>query len=345
MSHDLEIINGEAQAMYERVAWHALGTVVGANFGWDDAIAAGLTITLPVTKVPLGSLLSTLPVGDGFEGPTLHAQPDEYASVRSDGLVLKAGTGEQHTIFPAVDGYAFGQCVREEAQSIDGVRADLKSLGTIDLGRKWFMTFDLGEFHIGDYAVRDYISVNGSYDSSWPLQLLSSPVIEVCANTIAAARAAGVQHYRFKHTSGVFNRVEQAKIALARHAENRKLMKELGETLLTRAVLPSEYNRIVNTLFPIGDDTQTKTRNVNEDAIEKVSTLYKAQVGPQVVSASGNAWALVQAVNTYENWGTPVRNTKGNTESQTRALRQIEAVNSGRQPLTDKAFELVGALN
>lgn len=344
MSHELEVIDGMAQAMFERVAWHKLGTVVGENFGWEDAITQGLTITLPVTKVPLQSILTAFPYGDDIEGPSLKAQDDEYASVRADGLVLKAGTGQQHTIFPAVEGYAFGQAVREEVREVEGIRADLKSLGTIDNGRKWFMTFDLGEFHIGEYAVRDYISVNGSYDSSWPLQLLSSPIVEVCANTIAAAKAAGVQHYRFKHTSGVFNRVEQAKVALARHAENRKLMKELGETLLSRPVSPPEYNRLMNSLFPIDDDTKTRARNVNEDAIEKVSTLYKAQVGPQVVSHAGNAWAFVQAVNTYENWGTPVKTHGGNTESQTRALRQIEALNSGKQALTDKAFELVGAL-
>jgi hypothetical protein len=340
MSHDLEIKDGMAQAMFERVAWHQLGTVVGENFGWEDAIAAGLTITLPVEKVPMQDLLTAVPLGDSLDGPTLRAQSDEYASVRADGTVLKCGTGEQHTIFHAADGYAFGQAVREQVQEVEGVRADLKSLGTIDRGRKWFMTFDLGEFHIGDYAVRDYVSVNGSYDCSWLLSLLSSPIIEVCANTVAAARAAGVTHYRFKHTSGIKDRVEEAKRALARHAINRTALKQLGETLLARPVTPSEYGKLVNAIFPV-DDVPTRTQNVNTELRDKVDTLYKAQVGPQVVANTGNAWAFVQAVNTVENWATPVRNTKGNSESQTRALRQIDALVTGKQPLTDKAFELL----
>ena len=44
MSHDLEFVDGFAQAMFDRVAWHRLGTVVDRTFGWEDAIAANLTI-------------------------------------------------------------------------------------------------------------------------------------------------------------------------------------------------------------------------------------------------------------------------------------------------------------
>lgn len=340
MSHELEFIDGFAQAMFERVAWHRLGTVVDRTFGWDDAIAANLSITFGVDKVPLQELLSSLPYGQSFDGPGLKAQTDDYCAVRSDGLVIASGLGEQWTPFPAVEGYAFGQAIREQAE-VDGIRADLKSLGTIQDGRKWFMTFDLGEFNIGEYAVRDYLSVNGSYDSSWPLQVLSSPTIEVCANTIAAAQAAGVKHYRFKHTSGIFNRVEEAKRALIGHAQNRAVFKALGETLLTRAVTPLEYGQLCNALFPTNEDVPVKTRNANEDAREKVTALYKATSGPQVVAESGNAWAFVQAVNTYENWGSPIRKTGNRSESDVRALRQIEALTSGKQALTDKAFALV----
>jgi len=342
MSHELEFVDGFAQAMFERVAWHRLGTVVDRTFSWADAVAANLTITFPVTKVPLSAVLSSLPVGDDLDGPSLRAQESDYVAVRSDGLIVASGLGEQWTAFPAVEGYAFGQVIRDQAEST-GVQCDLKSLGTIQEGRKWFMTFDLGEFSIGDYAVRDYLSVNGSYDSSWPLQVLSSPTIEVCANTIAAAQAAGVKHYRFKHTSGIFDRVEQAKRALVGHAQNRAVFKALGETLLTRAVTPLEYGQLCNALFPTTDDVPVKTRNVNEDAREKVTALYKATSGPTVVADSGNAWAFVQAVNTYENWGAPIRKTGGYGEDTTRALRQVDALTSGKQALTDQAFALVTA--
>jgi phage/plasmid-like protein (TIGR03299 family) len=334
---DLEVIDGQAQAMFAQPAWHQLGNVVGDNFGWLEAVAAGLTITLPVEKRALGELLSS---AVRINGNTLKAHDDEHAMVRSDGQVLKAGGGAQVTVFHAEEGYNFGQCIREQAQ-VDGIAADLRSLGTIDKGRKWFMTFDLGKFQIGEYDITDYLSVNGSYDSSWPLQVLSSPIVEVCANTVAMAKRAGITHYRFKHTSGIFDRVEEAKRALIAHKANREAFQKLGNELLEVKVSPQRYAAIVGALFPVNDDVPTKTRNVNAEATQKVAALYTGEVGPNVVQGvEGTGWAVVQAVNTYENWGSPIRKT-GYGEATTRALRQVEALNSGKQPLTNDAIELV----
>jgi hypothetical protein len=284
-----------------------------------------------------------LPTGDDLSGPTLRAQSDDYAAVRSDGLIIATGLGEQWTPFHASQGYAFGQCIREQADE-NGLQADLLSLGTLYGGRRWFLTYDLGSFNIGEYSVRDYLSINGSYDSSWPLQVLSSPIIEVCANTVAAAKHFGTTHYRYKHTSGIFDRVEEAKRALGRHRANAEAFKAVGERLLATPVTPVQYSNLVDALFPTDDDVPVKTKNSNDTAIQKVSELYKAQVGSNVVSESGNAWAFVQAVNTYENWGSPIRKTAGRSEAETRALRQIEQLNDGKQKLTATALDLVGAI-
>jgi phage/plasmid-like protein (TIGR03299 family) len=337
---DLELIDGAGQAMFREPAWHRLGTVVGDNFGWAEAVAANLSVTFGVEKVAISELISTLNPFD-INGPDLRAQDDEYATVRSDGLILQTGLGQQHTVFHASEGYAFGQCIREQGEK-QGIKSDLRSLGTIDRGRKWFMTFDLGTFQIGDYDVNDYMSVNGSYDSSWKLGVLSSEIVQVCANTIALSKRFGVTHYGFKHTSGIFDRVEEAKKAIARHAANRAAFQALGDQLVETRVSAQRYANIVEALFPVNDDVPTKTRNVNSDAQSKVRALYLGEVGPNVVQGvEGTGWAVVQAVNTYENWGTPIRKTAGRGEATTRALRQVEAVVDGKQPLTDQALELV----
>lgn len=337
MTAELEIIDDEAQVMLAKSAWHRLGTVVGKAFGWADAVAQDLSITFPVYKVPLLDVLTPLPT---TEGTTLRAQDDEYVAVRADGLVIASGLGEQWTPFHASEGYAFGEAIRGEAS--ESANVNLLSLGTLYNGRVWFMTFDLGDFFIGDYQVRDYMVASGSYDSSRPLGVNSGPTLVVCANTLAASDF-GMKHYRFKHTSGIFNRVEQAKRALGTHNANRDALKAIGENLLGTPVSGKQYSDLVKALFPIDDDTIAKTRNVHESARETVTQLYR---NSPYVSSSDNGFAVVQAVNTYENWAAPVRNTKGRNESDTRSFRQAEAVLSGGgQPLTNKAIELVGALN
>lgn len=338
MSHE---IHEEDGGMFKDTPWHRLGRVVGKAFGWADALAEDLPITRPVHKVPVGDILTPIA---SVEGVSLRAQENDYASVRSDGLVIATGLGEQWTPFHASEGYAFGQAIREAADE-DGIQCDLESLGTLYNGRKWFMTFGLGDFYVGDYKINDYLSVNGSYDSSWPLTALTSPTIEVCANTVAAAFHGGVKHYRFKHTSGIFNRVEEAKRAITAHNANRQALIALGEKLLTQPLTPSEYGRMVRALFPIEDDTPTRTKNVNEEAIELVTKLYKGIGGGQsVVDSPGNGWSFVQAVNTYEIHGQPIRKTHGDDEAINRAFRQIEQLQAGKQPLTERAADLVLAL-
>ncbi len=103
-------------------------------------------------------------------------------------------------------------------------------------------------------------------------------------------------------------------------------------------------------MFPVDDDTTARVANVNNEAIEVVGTFYKAQNGGQaVVDSPGNGWSFVQAVNTYENWAQPVRKTKAQngtvrSETITRALRQVEQLQASKQPLTERAAELILAL-
>jgi phage/plasmid-like protein (TIGR03299 family) len=336
MSAELEYVGDVAQVMLERDAWHRAGIVVGEKFSWADAVAQDLAITFPVYKVALEDVLTPLPTTDG---QTLRAQSDDHVAVRSDGLVVASGLGAQWTPFHASEGYAFGEAIRDEAS--DQVNANLLSLGTLYNGRVWFMTFDLGDFYIGEYQVRDYLVASGSYDSSRPLSVNSGPTLVVCANTLAASDF-GMKHFRFKHTSGIFDRVKQAKKALGIHNANRDILKTKGETLLSTPVSGSQYSTLVKAMFPIEDDTIAKTRNVHEAARATVTELYR---NSPYVSGADNGFAFVQAVNTYENWAVPVRMTKGRNEADTRTARQIEAVFGGGQPLTNRAIELVGALN
>ena len=83
------------------------------------------------------------------------------------------------------------------------------------------------------YAIKDYLSVNGSFDSSWKLSVISSPIVEVCATPSPAAKATGTSHFTFKHTSGITpDRVEAAKAALIKHRAIREAFQAKGESLL-----------------------------------------------------------------------------------------------------------------
>lgn len=330
MSHQLENIDGNAQVMLDRVAWHRLGTVRPGGFSWADAEAEGLAATRRVQKVPMSELI----FGITADGAALVAPEREYAAVREDGKVLATGLGEQWTPFQVQDAAEFGEVLREQAG------ANLVSIGTIYDGRKWFLTFDLGEFSIGDYKVSDYLSLNGSFDSTWTFRSITSPIIQVCANTVAMAKAMGTTHYSFKHTSRIYDRVEEAKRALRLHRASMAAFAAAANGLVTKSVTSKVYTDLLDALFPVdADSVAARTRNVNDAARESVTALFKGAGG--LVADSGSAWDVVQAVNTYENWGRPIRG--GNTPDN-RALQQLNALVDGDQPLTSQAYGILQAV-
>ena len=71
-----------------------------------------------------------------------------------------------------------------------------------------------------------------------------------------------------------------------------------------------------------------------------MTALYKGAGG--MVDETGNAWSVLQAVNTWENWGAPVRKTQGRSEQETRALRQVDQLVTNSQPYTEHALNLFG---
>jgi phage/plasmid-like protein (TIGR03299 family) len=331
MSDNIEILDGKGQYMGRQAAWHRLGEVTGEDFTWADLLAADISVTKRVDKVPLSDLVILCTV----------AGDDQFGIVREDNVLL-ATVGARYEPVQAVQAYEFGSDVRRQAEG-EGLRADLISVGSLDHGRRYFFTYDLGRFTIGDYEVADYWTVSGSHDGTSPLLGLNSPILVVCANTLAAAKAAGTTHYRFRHTSGVHDRMDEARQALGTHHENREAYVAMAEGLMRTPVAPQTYKALLDTLFPAGDDVPTRTRNVNDAAREKVGLLYRAedQTVDVVGGVEGTAWAFVQSVNTYENWGMPTRNTRGVGSDTLRAMRQADSVLSGKQPLTDKALDLV----
>jgi len=331
MAHSLEFNkDGKAQVMLRKDAWHHLGTVVGDNFGWLDAIASDLAITKSVSKVALRDV-----VMDGFD-----CADDQYAAVRQDGKVLYGGHGEAWAPFQTEAAYEFVQFLRDE----QGIQADLESLGTIRHGTQWFMTFKSGQFDIGGFDVTDYLTASGSFNGTWKFQVQSHQTVAVCANTITAIRWAGRSHYAFKNTTNIADRVEEAKRVVEMQRDRQYGFKAFGERLLNAEVSNLRFKYLVDDLFPLDDEMPKRAFNRNADARKTVGALFRSASndGPEVAAGvEGTGWAFMQAVNTYENWGTAVRASKGQSKETARALRQMDTALNGSQPLTDQAVALL----
>lgn len=324
MAH--EISNGGIQRiMVRQPAWHRLGHVVGDSFDWLDAVAQEMVITLPLSKVPMSELIL------GYQ-----AQDDEYGIVRSDGVVLKCGVGSQQTIFHPELAFGFGAEIIDQT----GV-AKLDSLGVIRRDRQYFMTYDMGEVRIGEHEIRNTLTIAGSFDGSLALTALDTATIVVCANTLAMALKGEVVH-RFKHTSGIVDRVAWATDAISKNRTTSDELQNVGNALVATSVSGQDFDSIMNSLFPLGDEVSKKAETQHLAARQGIRQVYEATEGIDLMLGSqGTAWGVVQAVNTYENWGGPLRKSKEVAIADARALRQFDQALTGKQPLTQRTVKML----
>lgn len=309
-------------------AWHGLTIVQAAPFTWFDLQMQDAAITRPVELSPLGDLLS-----DDY-----HALPDMNASVRSDGRIVGVNGGN-YGVMSVEAVYEFVEEMAALSADADTIKAGLVSAMTLQMGRRWGLTWESNSHEINGVKIQDHVFACGSFDGSMKLLIGSSHTIGVCQNTLALQRLTGEKFFEFKNTKTVTERVDAARRALRQAEESSNLFEEYIVGLQQTTVGEQRFQQIINTLFPIGDEVSTRARNANETARDKVQALWRT--GVMAEGHDKTAWAAVQAVNTFENWDAPTRATKGQSKEEVRYIRQWEQAVNGTQPLTHKTLELL----
>ena len=331
-------VGGVEQQFGIEQAWHGQTQMMAAPFSWFDLQLQNACITWPIDVVPMQSLLV-----DGVE-----SLPDQQAVVRTapdgtkrffkqHGRTYDAGL-PQHVV-ELVD------AMRELAG--DDISDNMVSALTLHKGRQWAMTWALRERSVNGVKFNAHLMASGSFDGSLAVTVRDTSTVVVCMNTLAIA-LHGNAAYKFKNTRSVNTRVEEARDALldeARRAlgQTTKAGQAFVDQVLALQSTPCgnmQFERIVANLFPIGEEVPARSRNANETARDQVMGIWRD--GQMAEGHDNSAWAAVQAVNTYECWGTPIRKAKGLTEEETRWMRHFE-VQTGQadQPLTARTVQLL----
>ena len=312
MSAAIEVYMGREQA------WHQLGIVTGREFSVSDMIEQAPELVMPVTLMP-----TFVHLEDEFTwgGVKYVETPEKAAVVRADGKVVGEGLGK--------DSYGIVQPLEmlEWGDAISG-RAGfpLISAGTIREGRQFFFTYDTGGITPGGLHVDTHLTVCSSHDGTLAAMALHSTTVVVCANTLAMAISNTSDRTSLKHTSQVTDRLEATIRAIHDQHEHKDEVKETIQNLMSIQV--RNFTPLLDGVLPIMDGTSAKKR---ENARSAVRGLLRS---PVTEGFENTGWAAVQAINTWEQWGAPIR-------GGSRALRQFDSVVKGKQPLTDKMIELV----
>lgn len=303
MAHELEIINGEASFVSVREpAWHGLGTIVEDALTAEDALEMGKLnwdVKLAPATVQIDNQIVEL---DGkrltYRDHPVTGQPVPLGVVGS--LYRPIQNREAFEILDAI---------------VDTSGAHYETAGVLKGGRKVFMIMTMPDtIQIGGHdPVGLFLSATTSHDGTSALEIMTTPVRIVCANTARLAHTQAQSVFPIRHFANAQGKIAQARKALELTSEYFDEWASIANRLADIDMTHSEVESFLTELFPEGDSKVSVTKA--ENTRQQIMSIYDSSSTQQNIK--GNAWGTWNAVAEYYDHFRPVRNTGGNSFSET----------------------------
>lgn len=307
MAHELSFTDGAADFVSLRQpAWHQLGTVLDTPFDYEAAVEkANLHYTLSLRPV-----LFEAPLFDvkGNEVDTLHTRVDtHHVVVREDRQLALGVVGNRYQLVQNDEAFAI-----VDAMVTEGL-AQIETAGVLRNGADaWMLVKFLGDSFtqatelLGKDPVEFYGLVRANHDGQSSLQIGTTPIRVVCANTLAMANARGVSTlHAIRHTrSAGAKLVEAAKASWGAAAvdalSQARAFKAMAETLITETQFTKAVLDVFAPLPELGEKAsdrakalyETRTVSINADR-DLLTKLWMSGTGQD---GTPSAWAAFNAV-------------------------------------------------
>lgn len=296
MSADVESFASRAQ-----VAWHGLGTVFDADEVVNtDRMLQLASLDWPVELVPV--------VTEGNELTTGH-----YATVRtmSDGTQDVLGVvGERYEVVQNADALRFADNI------LDG-GGRWETAGSLKGGRVVFGAMALEDkITLDPNGAADqidiYLLIATSHDGSLAVNAVTTPVRVVCSNTLTMGLQAAQHSVKFRHTSSVAERVEQARKALNIAHTYSEAFEAEAQAMIAKQVTDDQFAELFKQLNPQAVEDEAAKAAVTRWE-NKFSNAFEIWHGPQVDGAGigGTAWGAFQALTEQQQWHRSLRGENG----------------------------------
>lgn len=260
----------------QEVPWHGLGTVLERQpKSIDEALRkSGLTwkvvqkpIFLPNTKTPI----------DGFK-----------ANVRSD-------TGDVLGI--VTDTYEVIQ-TQQALQFLEALMGELpvQTLGSLWGGKQVFATCRLPEhIEVGGDRIDPFVCMNTRHDGLGALQAYTTPIRQVCANTVRMALNAAIDKVSIRHIGDPSQQVAQARQVLNMTVDYYKQFAKTGNKLASQKMTERKLAQVMDALWPQDAALGGRAMRNNVRKRELVHAIVSGKTDT-VGNAPGSKWAAWNAL-------------------------------------------------
>jgi phage/plasmid-like protein (TIGR03299 family) len=276
---------------YKQPAWHSLGTVFDQPI--DAAGAFDLMGEFDVVKEPV------------FRVNTLENSINKIIPVKGKYVL----TGH----FPANKGevavsHHYG-VVDERYELVSPkqlvslwdmlVKAPIETMGTLQHGKRFFITTQLESFDIKGDEHKNYLSLFSPHGTNQCVIGLISPVRTVCWNTYQCALAAAKEEYKVPHMKGAINKIGawmqlQYESVQSRSAEIKAALDHLASS---KVAGDSARDTYLGRVFPVLEDLEAEVKV--QDTRTSVGMLYEGQATGYTEAFKGTYYGLYNSVVEY----------------------------------------------
>lgn len=320
-------------------AWHGLGTITEGDIPVDDFLRLAGLDDWNVVKEPLRIAVPNLDVPPQITGEPymkIIERPGRFVTIRTkDGTIIGDNIGSKYVPFQ-------NERILELAEFLIGGehRLQPETGGSLKGGRWVFLTFRIdGAWNLQADPHVPYLALLSSHDGTLSLTGLATATRVVCANTANLA-LAGFDHGRFRipHRTTIADRQDAMRVTMAGAIDYLSDLQVEADTFMHTPISTREFDVLLDGIFPYTDQSSDRTITFAKKARASVRDIYENSI--EVGDFAGTAWGALQAVNVHELWHSLIK-PGDRAEDVVRRERQIEALVSGGNVLTDKARELL----
>jgi phage/plasmid-like protein (TIGR03299 family) len=187
----------------------------------------------------------------------------------------------------------------------------------------------------GEFDFRPYLLAMTSHNGTRATQYNDCVQVMVCDNTLRIAQGQGTA-FRVKHTRNSGLRIQDARDALGLIvAKQDEVTAELDE-LLKIKVSDSDWQKILDGLFPVKDDASDRSRVIATNKMGELNRMYKHDA--RAAQWKGTGLGVVQAVNTWSQWEASAKGLGDGSKAQARYNRSLMNATDGS---LDKQYKQV----
>lgn len=287
MSHELEIVNGQARMFYYGdTPWHGMGTSVSHLLTADEAL----------TESGLRWLVEKVPAFDRLPDGSFVEIPDSYNIRRDEDNKVLGRVGGDYTPIQNHEAFSFFDAL------VDSGEAKYETAGSLFGGKKIWLTAKLPDFNVCGENFNGYLLLSTTHDGSRALTAATTFIRAVCNNTVTMGFGSAKTKWSLHHKTTIEGKVQEARDTLQMAHKAEDAFDQEVQKMMAIQVEKDQFQEIIE-----ADGFLPAQKRQKEKNVEKLMSIFENEPTVNETDAKGTGWGAFNTLTFWLDHGLEVR--------------------------------------